>query len=50
MPERSQKISDYTEISNNDPRHTRPTDKQMGLGSHNMLSGNAKNKNSNKNS
>lgn len=49
MPNRSNLINDYTEISNNSPQRTRPTDKQMGLGTHNFFTDKAKEK-KNKNS
>lgn len=37
MPDDSQLINDRTEISTSSPLRTRPTDKQMGLGTHNFF-------------
>lgn len=44
MADRSQLINDYTEISTSSPQRTRPTDKQMGLGTHNFFTSNSKDK------
>lgn len=44
MPNRSQKINDYTEASNSSPQRVRPTDKQMGLGTHNFFQNETKGK------
>lgn len=44
MPNRSQKINDYTETSTSSPKRTRPTDRQMGLGSRDILTDKAEEK------
>jgi hypothetical protein len=48
MSDRSQLINDYTEISTNSPQRTRPTDKQMGLGTHNFFTEKTKKEKNNK--
>lgn len=48
MPDRSQKINDYTETSTSDPQRLRPTDRQMGLGSHDTIGSKSNNKGNNK--
>lgn len=38
MPEiKSQQINNFTETSTSSPKRTRPTDKQMGLGTHDFF-------------
>jgi hypothetical protein len=44
MGDRSQLISRYTEVSTSDPQRIRPTDRQMGLGTHNFFQKKAREK------
>jgi hypothetical protein len=44
MADRSQLINDYTETSTSSPKRTRPTDRQMGLGTHNLFENKSKEK------
>lgn len=37
MPDINNPIDDFAETSTSSPLRTRPTDKQMGLGTHNLL-------------
>jgi hypothetical protein len=46
MSDRSQLINDYTETSTSSPLRTRPTDKQMGLGSRDWVDTKPKKQNS----
>lgn len=42
MSDINNRINDFTETSTSSPLRTRPTDKQMGLGTHNFFKNNPK--------
>jgi hypothetical protein len=48
MADRSQLINDYTETSTSSPLRTRPTDKQMGLGTEKIFTEDTEKKNTKK--
>ncbi|MBC2581359.1 hypothetical protein [Clostridium sp. DJ247] len=50
MSDRNNSINDYTETSTSSPLRTRPTDKQMGLGTHNFFKNKVKKDNQKSNS
>jgi hypothetical protein len=48
MSDRIDPIDDNVEISGSSPKRTRPTDRQMGLGTHDFIQKSAKKKNNHK--
>lgn len=49
MTVKSDNINNFTESSTSSPLRTKPTDKQMGLGTHNFFTKKSKNSNKEKN-